>query len=244
MLVALVGTIVAVESVMAVASVAIAVLAVFAILTVAVVVAVLLLPHIDRIEHEVDLWQFVLALEAVDEVEVGTRTIVGTADEQAHLGDAPDGERVADEADRRCVEQDVVVVLLEELDGEVELFAGDELARVGRDDARGQHVEVLVHHAVDNLLVERVEGMVRAGEECRDAALLCGDAEELDQSGLADVESDDDHALAHQRKRHGEVRRDECLALAGYAAGAEDDLLVALEDEAEVRAQASEGFLH
>ena len=69
-----------VDAVVAIASVAVAILAVLAVLTilaVAVVVTVLLLLHIDGIEHKVDLRQLVLSLEAVDEVEVGTRTVVG-----------------------------------------------------------------------------------------------------------------------------------------------------------------------
>ena len=104
--------------------------------------------EVDAVEHEIDLREFLVATDGVDHVEVCLDTVVGTCYDDGGIGCATQFQRIAYEADRRRVEHDEVVFCAQIVDAVVKHMTRDELRGVGRNDAGGQDVEVLVETAV------------------------------------------------------------------------------------------------
>lgn len=91
MLIARLITVMPVNAIVAIFTVTVTILAILTILTiltifaVAVVVAVFLLLQVNAIQNDVYVRQLVVVVQVVDESEVRTRRIVGTADNQGYV---------------------------------------------------------------------------------------------------------------------------------------------------------------
>lgn len=219
------------------------ILAVFAVLAVAVVVAVFLPLHVDAVDHGTETRQAVLAGQVVDEAEVALGGVVGPADVEADIGRTGDNLGIGHHADGGGVQNHVVVLLLQGRDEAVQRGTGQQLRGIWGHGTARQDVEI-VHHTRRTDEAVQVGG-VRGDQVGGDAPVAVGEAEDLVQPGLADVQSQQDDLLAQQGEAGGQVGRHEGLALAALGGGGEDDFPVgAVEHEEQVGAQAAEGFGH
>lgn len=169
----------------------------------------------------------------------------GAHDEEGHVGEAVDHLGVGDDFDGRAVEDDEVVAVAQRGDEPVEPLAREELGGVGGHGADADGVERGC--AVDAAHEERLFAGL-ADDEVDDAVV--GAADELRQRTFADVEVDDEHALAFDGEHLGEVDRDEGLAAAGigggdghHAASVSVGIAVGSAEVFEVGAQHAEGFV-
>ena len=103
---------------------------------------------------------------------------------------------VGDEADRSRVDEDVVVLLAQMGEDDIQRRAGDELRGVGRNGTGQQQVEVVVDAGRQDLILHLLPGGIVVGEQRGDAVLVVVNLEELCQTRLTDVETNEDGLLA------------------------------------------------
>ena len=108
-------------------SIAITVLA-----TVSIAIAVLALVHVEVIDDGGQLREYLILLEVVDIAESGFGCVIGTANHNAYIGHMGNDGGVGYQADRGCIETDIVLVLLQLLNGFIEDGACHEFGRIRR----------------------------------------------------------------------------------------------------------------
>ena len=229
--------IVAVDTVSAIAAIAIVALAiavlaiatitsVAAVLAIAIVIAILLLRHVDAVEDDGHLRQFLLGIERIDEVEALLRRVVGTAHVDGCVGNTANLQSISHQANRSRVDEHIVVVLTQMLEDDLQRRAGDELGGVGGNRTGEQQVEVVVDARGNDLVLHHVPCGSIVGEQRGDAMLVVVDLEQFGQTRLTNVKTNEDDLLAQQGEAHGQVGSVEGLTLTRCARREEDDLLI------------------
>ena len=114
-------SVIAVASVISVLPISIAaqatpVASVLAVASVTVIVAVLLLGHIDSVQHHCHVRQLLLVGQCVDQLEVRLWRIVGTAHIDGGVGHTGNLKRVGYQSDWSRINHDVIVLILQGFD--------------------------------------------------------------------------------------------------------------------------------
>ena len=95
-----------------------------------------------------------------------------------------------------------------------------------------------------NLLVEILEVSRVAGEECGDSPMIGRQAEEFYQTGLTDIQANDNDTLAQKGERHGQVGGDKGLSLSGNTTGTGYDVLLLGKNKSQIGSKSAEGLFH
>ena len=156
------------------AAIAIAVLTILAvsaiaILSVAIIVTVFALLHVNAVEDDGEIVEFTFLVETVDKLNVVLGGNIGSTNVNAGVCHAGNDQCVRYQTYRGCVKQNVVVLFFQVLDGHLKVFFGQQLGGVGRDDAGGKQVEVVVNSRIGNLVKEQLLVVLVADEEGGDA---------------------------------------------------------------------------
>ena len=165
------------------------------ILAIAVVVTVDALVHVHTVDQDTGVGKLLVSGKLIDDDKIILARVVGTAyiDTQVHMTGYE--LRVGHHRDGGGIDEHIVKMSLQQVDALFQRAARKKLRRIGRDRTAGQDIKV---RGQTRGLAKRKQVDGRVGQVARDSEFLRGLAENLVQTGLADVQTHYHHFLPRE----------------------------------------------